>query len=62
MTYDEAKAVAEIRSLSPDARAHLQHVWRNGLQVITAGTEMGEPVVVTDEVYKLSNELRGLGI
>jgi len=62
MTYDESKAVKEIRSLSPDARLHLQHLWRNGLQVIAAGAEIGESDVVTEEVYKLSNELRRLGI
>jgi len=62
MTYDESKAVEEIRGLSLDARSHLQHVWRNGLQVIAAGTETGESNVVTEEVYKISNELRRLGI
>lgn len=62
MTYDESKAVEEIRSLSPDARSLLQHVWRNGLQVIAAGTEMGEPNTVNEEVFKISSELRRLGL
>lgn len=62
MPYVEAKAIAEIRALSDNARSHLQHVWRNGLQVIAAGTEMGEPKAVTEEVHKISNELRRLGL
>jgi len=62
MLYDEAKALTEIRGLSLDARSHLQHVWRNGLQVIAAGTEMGDPQVVSEEVVRISNELRRLGL
>ncbi|MBI5887073.1 MAG: hypothetical protein HZB85_10920 [Deltaproteobacteria bacterium] len=62
MLYDETKALTEIRGLSLDARSHLQHVWRNGLQIIAGATEMGEPQTVTEEVIKISDELRRLGL
>lgn len=62
MTYDEAKAIVEIRALSSNARYHLQHVWRNSLQVMGAGAETGQPDMVAEEVVKISNELRRLGL
>lgn len=60
--YDEAKAIAEIRGLSNDARYHLQHVWRNSLQVMAAGAETGRTDMVAEEVVKVTNELRRLGL
>ena len=58
--YDEAKAIAEIRALSPDARMHLQHVYRNGLQSVSGLVEEGQPEAAQDVIQGISEQLRRL--
>jgi len=61
--YDEAMAIAEVRALSDNTRSYLRHIWRsNSLQVIATGTEMNKPEIVIEEVHKISNELRRMGL
>jgi hypothetical protein len=60
--YDEDKAKKELSVLPPDARLHLQHVCRNGLQTIACMIEAGSAEEAKDEVMRLAVELRTLGL
>lgn len=60
--YDEPKAIAEIKALSLDARAHLQHVYRNGLQSVSGLVEEGQPEAAQKAIQGISHELRRLGL
>ncbi len=60
--YDEAKAKEEISELPRDARLHLQHVCRNGLQNISCMLEAGRTDGAGDELMRLAAELASLGL
>ncbi len=60
--YDEEKAKKEISALPLDARLHLQHVYRNGLQTIACMLEAGSADGAWDEVRRLACELQTLGL
>jgi len=60
--YDEEKAKKEIAALPLDARLHLQHVCRNGLQTIACMIEAGSADGANDEVRRLARELGSLGL
>lgn len=60
--YSEEKAIAEIKALSSDARYHLQHVFRNKLQILSGMAETGEHADISNEISTISNELRRLDL
>ncbi len=60
--YDEANAEKEIKRLPLDARLHLQHIFRNGLQTIACMIEAGWAEGAMDTVMRLACELERLGL
>lgn len=60
--YDEIKALAEIASLSTDARMHLQHVYRNGLQSVSGFVEEGQPEAAQTAIQGISHKLKEMGL
>ncbi|MBI5560185.1 MAG: hypothetical protein HY883_02810 [Deltaproteobacteria bacterium] len=60
---DEAKAIEEIKTLSENVRRYLQILWRNQLQSFLAAVEAHHPApVIMDEVWKMKDDLRRLGL
>lgn len=59
---DEAEAVKEIRALSPNARGHLQHVLRNGLQSISGLIELEEYERAREMIHDVVHKLRKVGL
>lgn len=55
-------AAREIRGLSLDARRHLQHKLRNGLQSVISCIEEGAYDDASKGVIDLSDELRKMGL
>lgn len=58
----EKSAVMEIRNLSENARRHLQHKLRNGLQTVIACIEEGALVDASNGVLDISDEMRDMGL
>jgi hypothetical protein len=60
---DETKAIEEVKDLSENARRYLQVLWRNQLQAFLGLVEMKEQAgVIMDEVWKIKDDLRRLGL
>jgi hypothetical protein len=58
----DERALEEIRGLSENARRHLQHKIRNGLQSIISSIEEGELKDASSRVLDISDELRSMGL
>lgn len=60
--YDEKVAIEEIKEMPFEARMYLKHIYRNGLQCIIGQVEMKQYESVKDEIFSLSEKLRGMGL
>lgn len=58
----EDAAVTEIRGLSENARRHLQHRLRDGLQSVVSCIETGAPETAVECALSMADELRRLGL
>lgn len=58
----DESALKEIRNLSENARRHLQHKIRNGLQSVISSIEEGELKNASSRVLDISDELRNMGL
>jgi len=55
-------AVTEIKNLSENARRHLQHKLRGGLQSVISCIEEGALEDASNRVLDISDELRNMGL
>lgn len=62
VSHDEVEVIKEIRALSPAAKGHLQHVYRNGLQSVSGLIELKELDRAKDEIHDIAHKLRRLGL
>mgnify|MGYP001583046163 CR=1 FL=1 len=60
--YDEAEAVRQIKALPKEARSHLQHVFRNGLQNIAGAIELHHLEDAKDIIFQIDQNLRRLNL
>ncbi len=60
--YDEAEAMRQIKTLPREARLHLQHVFRNNLQAISASIELHHLEDAKDIIFLIDVNLRRLGL
>jgi hypothetical protein len=58
----EESAVMEIKDLSENARRHLQHKLRGGLQSVLSCIEEGALEDASNRVLDISDELRKMGL
>ncbi|OGP14460.1 MAG: hypothetical protein A2052_06755 [Deltaproteobacteria bacterium GWA2_54_12] len=58
----EDNAVTEIKNLSENARRHLQHKLRGGLQSVISCIEEGALEDASNRVLDISDELRNMGL
>lgn len=58
----EDSAVTEIRNLSDNAKRHLQHKLRNGLQSVISCIEEGAIDDASNRVLDIADELRNMGL
>jgi len=58
----ENNAVTEIKNLSENARRHLQHKLRGGLQSVISCIEEGALEDASNRVLDISDELRNMGL
>ncbi len=58
----DESALMEIRNLSENARRHLQHKIRNGLQSVVSSIEEGEFKDASSRVLDIADELRNMGL
>jgi hypothetical protein len=58
----EDDALMEIRGLSENARRHIQHKLRNGLQSVISCIEEGALEDASHRVIDISDELRKMGL
>lgn len=58
----EDDALIEIRGLSENARRHIQHKLRNGLQCVISCIEEGALEDASSRVIDISDELRKMGL
>ena len=59
---DVAAAIAEIKALTPNARGHIQHVFRNWLQSVSGLIELKELDRAKDVIHDVSNKLKRMGL
>ena len=60
--HDEDAAIAEIKALTPNARGHIQHVFRNWLQSVSGLIELKELDRAKDVIHDMSNKLKKMGL
>ena len=60
--YDEAEAIRQIKALPREARLHLQHVFRNDLQTISACIELHQLEDARDIIFQIDCNLRRLNL
>lgn len=60
--YDEVEAIRQIKAMPREARLHIQHVFRNDLQKISASIEMMQLEDAKDIIFQIEINLRRLGL